>query len=510
MISIYDGPSFEDSDAFMDVHTTDIGTLGDCKPGGNNAGSCRSSGWMNAYQSGALQVPPGNKSSNRCVLPNAAIAWKQPNGFYYPPAFHSRNLTFQNVDIRHFVVQPLWLPQSFTPDLTSVANTYCAWEPADFTQFTDVDRQTELSDDDGAITGLVSGTPPNNEPSISVTKDPFYNAPLVTPECASSAPGAAPTVDTSAYQYVTTAIFPTCAGPTAIIGGCRKQWGISCSNQQCYGVPLYRQFLTGDEFTAYQAKPTDRPSIRMMGQGNGQRSTMTVNHGNYYIDTTLSATDQSSASVTNVFLPNRQYEIYFVFATPKTHQTYSLYIGKVTQDEAMAAVQPGTVNINSDNFPFTANPSGNWITNKQYDTTTGVLTVTVDLGQQASVFATDKPKFCQPTTYCSIQGDGSCGHKNADDTVDTSVCSWSNKEIDCPIAGCFGFAITMPTSFIAAKQTDLPPAPIHFVGDPGSDPYFAPGTVLFYNVNQDISGAQCHYDMPPIQSSARSKSLPLF
>ncbi len=508
MISIYDGPSFEDSDAFMDVHTTQIGTLSQCKSGGNPAGSCRTSGWMNAYQSGAMQVPAGNDPNNVCVLPNAAIAWKQPNGFYYPPAFHSRNIAFQNVDIRHFVVQPLWLPQSFTPDITAVQNTYCAWEPADFTQFTDVDRQTELSDDDGAITGLVSGTPPNNEPSISITKDAFYNAPLVTPECASAppkpGPGAEPTVDTSAYQYVSTAIFPTCAGPTAIIGGCRAVWGISCSNQQCYGVPLYRQFLTGSEFTAYQANPKNRPSIRMMGQGNGQRSTMTVNHGNYYIDTTLSQTDQQNAgaTTTNVFLPNRQYEIYFIYATPQTHQTYSLYIGQVTQAEAMAAVQPGTVNINSDNFPFTANPSGNWITNKTYNSNTGVLTVTVDLGQQAAVFNTDRPKFCQPTTYCSIQGDGSCGHKNANGTIDSSVCGWSNKDIDCPIAGCFGFAITMPTSFVAAKQTDLPPAPIHFVGDTGSDPYFAAGTVKFSNVPQSVSGTQCYYNTPPVQTPA--------
>ncbi|MEO6966246.1 MAG: hypothetical protein ABI076_10185, partial [Acidobacteriaceae bacterium] len=508
MISIYDGPSFEDSDAFMDVHTTDIGTLSQCKQGapGNPAGSCRTLGWMNGYQSGAIQVPPGGVSTNHCVLPNAAIAWKQPNGFFYPPAFHSRNLAFQNVDIRHFVVQPLWLPQSFTPDLKAVADTYCTWEPADFTQFTDVDRQTELSDDDGAITGLVglvSGLDPGPtqpEPSISVTKDPFYNAPLVTPECASGVPGAEPTVDTSAYQYVTTAIFPTCAGPTARIGGCRANWAVSCSNQQCYGVPLYRQFLTVPEFNAYTADPKDRPSIRMMGQGNGQRSTMTVNHGNYYIDTTLSRADQSSASAPNVFLPNRAYEIYFVFATPQTRQTYSLYIGKVTQAEAMATVQPGTVGINADNFPFTPNPSGNWITNKHYDTTTGVLTVTVDLSQQASVFAGDKPKFCQPQTYCSIHNDGSCGcAPGSTDCKDDSVCAWSNKEIDCPIAGCFGFTVTMPTSFVAAKQPNLPPTPIHFVGDPGSDPYFAKGTVQFFNVNQSISGAQCHYDTPPVQ-----------
>lgn len=519
MLSIYDGPSFEDSDAFRDVHTTMIGTLGQCKSGGNVAGSCLTLGWMNGYQSGAVQVPPGNNANNQCVLPNAAIAWKQPNGFYYPPAFHSRNIGFQNVDIRHFVVQPLWEPHSFTPDLDAVKNTYCAWQPADFTQFTDVDRQTELSDDDGAITGLVSvsgsETPPNNEPSISITKDPFYNAPLVTDECASSAPkpapGAAATVDTSPYQYVTTAIFPTCAGPTAIIGGCRAVWGTSCTNQQCYGVPLYRQFLTNDEYTAYQANPTDRPSIRMMGQGNGQRSTMTVNHGNYYIDTTLSQTDQKTggASVTNVFLPNRKYEIYFIYATPQTKQTYSFYIGKVTQAEAMASVTPGTVNISSDNFPFTADASGNWVTNKIYDENTGLLTLTVDLSGQASVFTADRPKFCQPQTYCSIHEDGSCGCKAGSDCTDDSVCAWSNKEVDCPVAGCFGFSVTMPGSFVAAKQSNLPPAPIHFVGDPGSDPYFAKGTINFYNVDQSISGTQCHYDMPPTQAAGRSNPKPI-
>lgn len=31
MVSIYDGPSFEDSDAFMDVGTTDVGSLSQCK-----------------------------------------------------------------------------------------------------------------------------------------------------------------------------------------------------------------------------------------------------------------------------------------------------------------------------------------------------------------------------------------------------------------------------------------------------------------------------------------------
>lgn len=504
LISIYDGPSFEDGDAFMDVHTTDIGTLGQCKPGsGNQPGSCTNLKWLNGTQSGAMLVPPVNSASSQCVLPNAAVAWKQPNGFYYPPAFHSRNLSFKNVDIRHFVVQPLWDQGSFNPNLPKIQSTYCAYQPADFTQFTDVDRQTELSDDDGGLTGLVSLVRSNvgpipPEPSISVTKDTFYNAPLVTDECASGIPGNPATVDTSAYQYVTTAIYPKCSGAG---GSCLTAWAQPCTNQQCYGVPLYRQFLTNAEYTAWQANPQNRPSIRMMGQDTGQRSTMTVNHGNYYIDTTLNADNQPVPNK-NVFLANQPYYLYLLFATPQTKQTYSMYIGNVTQQEAYAAVVPGTVDISTAKYVFTPNTSGNWIT-KGYDPKTGLLTVTIDLSGQASVFDADRPKFCQPTTYCSIQGDGSCGHKNANGSIDSSVCSWSNKEIDCPIAGCFGFSVTMPGSFVATKQSDLPPAPIHFVGDAGSDPYFAQGTVQFYNVDSSISGAQCHYDMPPVQTNAR-------
>jgi hypothetical protein len=64
------------------------------------------------------------------------------------------------------------------------------------------------------------------------------------------------------------------------------------------------------------------------------------------------------------------------------------------------------------------------------------------------------------------------------------------QQANCPVAGCFGFSITMPSGFEAAKQTDLPPAPIHFVGDPGGDPYFDKGTIQFYNEDQSISGAQ--------------------
>ena len=156
------------------------------------------------------------------------------------------------------------------------------------------------------------------------------------------------------------------------------------------------------------------------------------------------------------------------------------------------------VDITTQAYPFNQSTSGNWIT-KSYDPASGVLTVVIDLKDEASVFENDRPKFCQPTTYCSIHSDGSCGCKPGSSCKEDSVCAWSNKEVDCPIGGCFGFSVTLPNGFNPDPTVDLPPAPIHFVGDPGSDPYFAPGTVKFYNVDESISGTQCHYDQPPLQ-----------
>lgn len=47
----------------------------------------------------------------------------------------------------------------------AVANRYCTWNNGLFAGFTDIDRQTELNDDDGSLTGLVN--------TVSVNRDPF-------------------------------------------------------------------------------------------------------------------------------------------------------------------------------------------------------------------------------------------------------------------------------------------------------------------------------------------------
>jgi hypothetical protein len=88
--------------------------------------------------------------NNLCYLPNAGIGWKQPNGFYYSPAFHSTNLFFDGVDIRHFVTETLFLPGTFDTDVGALKQQYCYWgaiaQPGTFTGFTDVDRETVRSE----------------------------------------------------------------------------------------------------------------------------------------------------------------------------------------------------------------------------------------------------------------------------------------------------------------------------------------------------------------------------
>ena len=80
------------------------------------------------------------------------------------------------MDIRHYVIEPLFKPGTFQTNLRH-ANHYCTTNSAMFDNFTDVDRQTELNDDDGSLTGLVD--------TISVNLDPFFSAPVETVECES-------------------------------------------------------------------------------------------------------------------------------------------------------------------------------------------------------------------------------------------------------------------------------------------------------------------------------------
>ena len=124
--------------------------------------------------------------------------------------------------------------------------------------------------------------------------------------------------------------------------GVYGKWNADCGNSTCYGVPLYRQYLTAAEKTDFEINPVDtatgkahRPSIRMMGGGTGARSALVMNHGSYYIDSSVSAkgelgssTSDNKVSSLNIFEPSQSYTFFLLFANDRTYQTYSIYVGK--------------------------------------------------------------------------------------------------------------------------------------------------------------------------------------
>jgi len=329
MVNIYDGPFYQEGNAYLDIHVSDCNSLEECMYFGTPG-----------VRRQASATPSGPKV-DKGYLPNAAIGWKQPNGFYYPPAFHSRNLFFENVDIRHYLTVPLFKPGTYQTDMELtdrefVFPNFGSVPPNIFGNFTDVDRQTVLNDMDGTLTGFKN--------TISVNQDPFFSAPVQTAECLSAKevlpdsacapkkPRFTPTARTSPYDHVTTVVYPGCAVEDGSITACGSHdgpdqtqgkpgritatagrggtWSKDCTGPFCTGVRLYRQYLTSDasannqrEWQKWSAEgcsqpdkmgteACDWPFIRLAGISMWQRSALTANHGTYYLDTTRSRESQ--------------------------------------------------------------------------------------------------------------------------------------------------------------------------------------------------------------------------
>ena len=529
LFNIYDGPSYQDANAYLDIAPT---ILEGCNPDDPPpmGGPVCVKNWM---QGRALGVPRdrGRDKAKQCYLPNAAIAWKQPNGFYYPPAFHSNKLFFNNVDIRHFVIEPSFDETTYITNATDVPKNYCTYAlPAfnndkvlvnagSFDGYTDIDRQTELNDDDGSLTGL--------KDTISVNLDPFFNAPTETDECASdispsiTTQAESATAKTSPYDYATTVIWPSCAqsktcgqihtdpeGPNEGKGGV---WSKNCGGPFCYGVPLYREFKTKKEKDA----GTKAQFIRMAGQNTFQRSTLTVNNGTYYIDTTVPQSRQKSEKYylpetigaprsVNVFQKSNTYFVFDVFAKSTTKQIFQLYVGKDFKKERDLKM----VRANLDSEPYVMNtsdfPDTKW--SKDFDPSTGLLTVTMDMTKLADSFNPEKSGLCQPHSFCDWKGMGAaractCQVKATDPLALNnpgflqdcqSACSnWATKDLDCPVGGCFGFAVTLPATF----NIDTPPSP-----DPKPAPKCFPQDIKTFNVKFNRAtpavAGDCNYPNP--------------
>jgi len=516
MLNVYDGPFYQDSNAFLDIKTSPCRSLDTC---------------MNYTVPGPRRVLGSDPGEQIGFLPNAAIGWKQPNGFYYPPAFHSRNLFFDEVDIRHYLTLPLFLPGTYDGDTDLVKQELINQVSGGiFTGFTDVDRQTVLNDIDGTLTGFSQ--------TISVNDDPYFTAPVQTAECLSNkavvpanacTPAAnrnQPAARTSPYEHLTTAIVPETTGTA--------NWGQTCTNQFCSGVRIYRQYLTGNDTTREQkhwsrndcstaanidTSACDWPFIRMAGTATWQRSVLTANQGAYYIETTRSRTAQQNetpqqigANNYNVFEAGKTYYVYFLFAQPDTKQTYHIYVGKEFDVDADLTF----VQMSIDAVPFkpasrssTPLPHG-WTANlikAPGSTDPDVLEITVDFSKLPSSIVLDPARAppageadtwgsCQPSTFCAWNG-GSCGCALDSSspfvgyspsflaTCETTCRDWSVKSLDCPVGGCVGFSFKLPGTFRAADQNRRP-APKPF---PTTGPW---SSIAFQAASQSDAGA-CYY-----------------
>lgn len=515
LYSVYDGPSYQDSNAYLSIQPT---FLTGCKASDTDGNPCAKTGYMNAIVKGVRASP----LDRTCYLPNAAIGWKQPNGFYYAPAFHSTNLFFDNVAIRHYVIEPLFDLGTFTTNLKAMKSDYCTWSSDGFSGFTDIDRETVLNDDDGSLTGLtaeLSSQPLVQGETLSVNREDFFNAPTERPECASDAPLNATkdaklppaTAKTSPYRYLTTVVYPQCGTTTPDtsdpLAHCPDgNWYQDCTATNgiapCYGVPLYRQFLTKGEAGNPDLSPLEQGK-RMMGQSDYQRSSLTLNNGSYYIDTAVSKKTQQAAGAiaVNVFAKDQTYYIFFLYANADTTQSYTLYVGPNFDTKTL---QYGHVSIKTGKLngkdSFTEDLAGKGVFTPSYDEASGLLTITTDMSKIADEFAL--PSYgkdrCQPSSVCSWNGT-SCvtSLKKGDYLYDefsdegknpAAICSWSVKDLDCPKEGCPAVALTMVNDPTAVTK-DPRPAPTPFADDKSYDWAKPP----FHFVDEKTAGKQCYY-----------------
>jgi hypothetical protein len=521
LFNIYDGPSFQDSNSYLDITTT---KLDDCNSSGDKR--CAGSAWMEGE---IIGVPAASTlGGGACYLPNAAIAWKQPNGFYYPPAFHSANLFFDNVDIRHYVIEPLFEPGTLIPDLEASESQYCNFNKGMWNGFSDVDRQTELNDDDGSLTGLIN--------TVSVNQDPFFNAPTEDVECRSDiSANPAGTAKTSPYDYLTAVLYPDDCKNPPVDGKCPTHddtatWNLACSNQNCFGVPIFRELLTPTE------NKSNPPSIRMSGENSGQRSELLPNNGRYYIQTTNNQSDQyasiranlSGAGVphddqpkdenlsVSVFRAGKTYHVLLLFAKPNTSETFDIFVGKNGDKASIEnSVIAETAQIPNNLYVFTALGSfpGQW--QKSYDPATGMLTVTINMNG-FNTFQNDYNNSfmgrCQPAGMCTwVNSQCQCNSSSTaylpDDCTKnpTGICSWATKDIDFPNGGAYGFRFTLPPEFSYAPAATAPPPPNVACFTTANNPGW---NVPFNPASATVAGDCFYASSPPSPQFCKSPSGP--
>jgi hypothetical protein len=237
LITIYDGPHFADGNTF-----TNIGSWS-CNPKPcPSQGACKTDFPCGIYTSTiqpAVTNSMGQVDKTQMMVIDAAVGWKQPNGFYYPPAFAYRKSNFvKSLDSAPEAVKALNQCYSFGPQdgfkeptpragscrhnvidrtrpyikgfLDAVGNEPQIFGPGGTPpSVTPIDFSTILLDVDGSLTGATGSLSGQIVETSSVSRNKFFDAPAQSPECLSFG------LQTSPFQFVTTMLAPLKASPAS-------------------------------------------------------------------------------------------------------------------------------------------------------------------------------------------------------------------------------------------------------------------------------------------------------
>jgi cell migration-inducing and hyaluronan-binding protein len=240
----------------------------------------------------------------------------------------------------------------------------------------------------------------------------------------------------------------------------------------------------------------------MGGQSTFNRSSLTVNHGTYYLDTSVTDGQQNSEPFSNtvpcppnvtkdspacaprsvnVFEKGQTYYMFFVFAKTTTRQTYQIYVG--------SGFNPNTNDPNGDlhavRVALTSRPvnsvtnvawPADWTVNYNdatacanntvggsIDMNCGILQITIDMKNQTDLDLKPKNGLCLPSTFCAsadgATGNGPCGGNPAMKSdpsvlanpdlwgeIDRTCKVWAVRDLDYPTAGPLGFSFKMPNA----------------------------------------------------------------
>lgn len=462
MITIYDGPFFSDTNVFTRIQDETIDIPSEYIYDSTN------------------QIASSENGSNvlSYTVANAAIGWKQTNGFYYPPVFAFKNTSFDMDSIRHNVLDENILYSSGTA-APGQSVTYTVTDMG----ATSIDATTILNDLDGSLNGLI---PSFNSPfpkksankTSGLSNNPFYDVPISVGQCNSIGTQTVP------HEFVST-IISRLSQINSSSWETDGNWGAGEP-----AVAVYRQLITNStgDFCWSKQKvclpgETDccRRGTFFVGTQTGSAPGLTMNNGTYYIDTVLPSSYQTQPNIGQLvnFAADNTYAVFNLYGNTRTTVTYQIYVGtdfSIADNFRWVLANPHVneggngIQINDLNGTPTASSAVGLDEN-------GILTVVLSHEGYRNYAKINSSEPCYPANLCSAKENNTMGSQKTSCVVSkkfkevglqddiNSICNYwvtrTSREgadgvflSDCPQGGCLGFRFTLPSDFEPPSTPD--------------------------------------------------------